>query len=84
MYLPASLIFIVSALIGGFFLSLLFFIRSRKKQVSYQKISKGPDVTKPKNNDEPSYQNSASRDYALPNNDKSSTYCVIDDRLIDQ
>lgn len=86
MYLPSSLIFTVAVLIGGFILSLLFIIYRRKKQAKYHKISNGSKEVIAngfQGNTESSYQNNSSG-YALPNNDKVNTYCVIDDRLIDQ
>lgn len=90
--LPTSLLVLISVLGVGFVASLSFAIYTqRRSQVAYKKFG---SMDSPDGRSHPSvgtgaagtavYQSSARADYAIPQAQNVVTYCVIDDRLVDQ
>lgn len=90
--LPTSLLVLIGVLTVGFVGSFAFAIYSqRKSHVAYNKLN-AMDSPSGKSNPSgggvgavaPGYHSSARADYAIPQSHNVVTYCVIDDRLVDQ
>lgn len=81
--LPLSLQLVIAVLLGGFFCCLGGAVRLKTKDTG---PIKGPSTSVSETSSllpPSSYQNSAPANYALPPTQKTVTYCVIDDRLVD-
>jgi hypothetical protein len=79
-YIPQSLIVVISMIGVGFLFSMFGTMRDKTKARAYQKVG-GPSALEANpNTDLKSYQNST--EYALPPKQKVVTYCVVDPRLV--
>lgn len=90
---PTSLLVLVCVLAVGFVVSLSFAILTQKRShIAYKKFG---TMDSPSGKSHAGiggtgaagaavYQSSARADYAIPSQNNVVTYCVIDDRLVDQ
>jgi hypothetical protein len=86
MVMPRGLATVIVVLLLGFIYSMAHTVRSKTPEIGYKKAglenrsgygSMQPTISSS------AYRDSANEPYALPNNQKSLTYCVIDGRLVD-